>query len=80
MAIPDSAAARFVLKLFGSNRRKRYAVEVDASHADSFDIPESEICESWQNADGSVMFVLESCDDLRATAEKVPGVRRISMM
>jgi len=75
-----SAAGRFVRDLLGGSRAKRYAVEVDANHADSFDIPGVKICESWQNGDGSVLFVLESQDDLCAIAEGIEGVRHISQM
>jgi len=67
-------------KIFGGTHPKRYAVEVDGKHADAFDIPGTEICESWENADGSVMFVMQSRDDLRSTAATVRGVRRVSLM
>jgi hypothetical protein len=53
---------------------------VDGRHVDSFDIPGTEICESWENADGSVMFVMQSREDLRSTAAKLQGVRRVSLM
>ena len=76
----DSVAGRFIRKFFRGSRGKRYAIEVDAIHADSFDIPDTEICESWENADGSVMFVMQSRNDLRSTAGKMQGVRRVSLM
>jgi hypothetical protein len=82
MELRDSAPAahRFIHKLFGGSGRKRYAVEVDGSYAEVFDIPGTELREYWENADHSVMFILESRDDLRTTARKMPGVRRVSMM
>jgi hypothetical protein len=46
MATKDSAVLGLISKLLGGKRQKRYAVEVDAIHADSFDIPVAEICES----------------------------------
>lgn len=75
----SSMAGRFIRRFFGGNTR-RYAIEVDGQHADSFDIPGTEICESWENGDGSVMFVMQSRADLRATAAKMRGVRRVSLM
>jgi len=76
----DSLTGRFLRKFFGNHQSKRYAIEVDGRHADAFDIPGTEICESWENADGSVMFVMQSREDLRATAGKMQGVRRVSLM
>lgn len=76
----NSVAGRLIRKFFGGNHPKRYAVEVDGGHADSFDIPGTEICESWENGDGSVMFVMQSREDLRATAGRMQGVRRVSLM
>lgn len=75
-----SAAGRFVRDLFAKIRTKRYAIEVEADHADAFDISGAKICESWVNGDGSVSFICESSDDLRVTAEGLPGVRRVSRM
>ena len=75
----DSMTGRLLRTLFKRNP-KRYAIEVDGRHADSFDIPGTELCESWENADGSVMFVMQSREDLRATAGKMQGVRRVSLM
>jgi hypothetical protein len=70
-----------VARIFGgSQRRKRYAVEVEGSRADSFDIPGAEVCQSWENGDGSTTFILESSQDLRPAAEKMQGVRRVSLM
>ena len=74
-----SAAQSFMRKLFG-NGPKRYAIEVDGTYADAFDIPGTEMRESWENADGSVTFILESRADLRSTAQSIQGVRRVSMM
>jgi hypothetical protein len=76
----NSVAGRLIRKFFGGNQPKKYAIEVDGTHADSFDIPGTEICESWENGDGSVMFVMQSREDLRATAGKLQGVRRVSLM
>lgn len=74
------AARRYIRDLFGGNRAKRYAIEVDASRADAFDISGAKICESWENGDGSVSFICESVDDLRTTAKEIPGVRRVQRM
>ena len=76
----DSVAGRLIRKFFGGNQPRRYAIEVDGRHADSFDIPGTEICESWENGDGSVMFVMQSSEDLRSTAANMQGVRRVSLM
>jgi hypothetical protein len=76
----SSVAGRLIRRFFKGNREKRYAIEVDAIHADAFDIPGTEICESWENADGTVLFVMQSRDDLRSTAGKMQGVRRVSLM
>jgi hypothetical protein len=76
----DSVAGRFLRKFFGGNHLKKYAVEVDGRHADSFHIPGTEICESWENGDGSVLFVMQSREDLRTTAGRMQGVRRVSLM
>jgi len=75
-----SAAGRFVRDLIGGSRAKRYVIEVDGDHADAFDISGAKICESWENGDGSTSFICESSDDLRATAEAIPGVRRVNRM
>jgi hypothetical protein len=82
MELRDSAAAaqRFIHKLLSGSGPKRYVVEVDGIHAEAFDIPGTEIREYWENADQSVTFILESRDDLRATARKMQGVRRVSTM
>jgi hypothetical protein len=47
MELRDSAPAahRFIHKLFGGSGRKRYAVEVDGSYAEVFDIPGTELRE-----------------------------------
>ena len=76
----NSIAGRVIRKFFGGNHPKRYAIEVEGRHADAFDIPGTEICESWENADGSVMFVMQSREDLRSTAARLQGVRRVSLM
>jgi hypothetical protein len=76
----NSIAGWVMRKVFGGSPSRRYAVEVDGRHVDSFDIPGTEICESWENADGSVMFVMQSREDLRSTAAKLQGVRRVSLM
>jgi hypothetical protein len=75
-----SLAGRLIQKFFGGRHPKRYAIEVDGRHADAFDIPGTELCESWENADGSVMFVMQSREDLRSSAAKMAGVRRVSLM
>lgn len=76
----SSVAGRLIRKFLGGNHPKKYAIEVDGGHADSFDIPGTELCESWENADGSVMFVMQSREDLRTSAAKMAGVRRVSLM
>ena len=76
----NSVAGRLIRKFLGGNQPRKYAIEVDGMHADSFAIPGTEICESWENGDGSVMFVMQSRDDLRATVGKMQGVRRVSLM
>jgi hypothetical protein len=76
----NSVAGRLIRRFFGGDQPKKYAIEVDGRHAESFEIPGTEICESWENGDGSVMFVMQSREDLRSTAAKMQGVRRVSLM
>jgi hypothetical protein len=82
MELRDSASAaqQFIRKLFGGSGPKRYVVEVDRTYAEALDIPGTEIREYWENADHSVTFILESRNDLRATAKRMQGVRRVSIM
>ena len=75
-----SVAGRLIRKFFGGKHPQRSAIEVDGRHADAFDIPGTELCESWENADGSVMFVMHSREDLRSSAAKMAGVRSVSLM
>ncbi|PYX38901.1 MAG: hypothetical protein DMG81_10600 [Acidobacteria bacterium] len=53
MELRDSAAAakRFIHGLLSGRGPKRYVVEVDGICAEAFDIPGTEICEYWENAD-----------------------------
>jgi hypothetical protein len=68
----------FLRKLFGANRSKKYAVEVEKDFAESFKLADAQVKESWQNDDGSVVFILESSHDIREAAEKTLGVRAVS--
>ena len=69
--------------LFRSAEKKnipRYAVVVEGDHADSFSISDANILESWDEPDGTVMFIVESQHDLRAMVGVLPGVRDIDKM
>jgi hypothetical protein len=72
--------SRSLLDVIAGSRARKYAVEVDADHAEQFEMPGTRTCDCWKNGDGSVMFILESRIDLRAIAETVKGVRGVSVM
>jgi hypothetical protein len=60
MAIRKSLSSirQLVLNPFGKGRTKTYAIEVDADYADALEAAATEICDSWENGDGSVVFVI----------------------
>jgi hypothetical protein len=73
----------FRLRQFRSSAKptpSRYAILVGAEEADDVDFPEANIVESWEQPDGSVMMIVESQNDLSASAARVPGVRGIEKM
>jgi hypothetical protein len=60
--------------LLGRNSSVRYAVQVSEEEADRIVIPQATIIESWENGDGTVMFIMESERDLRPLANELRGV------
>ena len=75
-----SSMAQLVLSFFAAIGTKKYAIEVDANHVDGFAIAGTRICDSWENGDGSVVFILQSRKDLRCVAKAITGVRGVSLM
>ena len=71
---------RWVLELFARPRVRKYAVEVDAAYVEEFDVPDAEICDAWENGDGSIVFVLQSQKDLRPVIANMEGIRGVSLM
>ena len=53
---------------------RRYAIEVAADYVDDFEIPGVEICDQWENADRSYVFVVQSKEDLRGLSQIVKGI------
>lgn len=75
-----SSISRLVLEFLVRVGARKYAIEVDAEHVGGFEITETKICDSWENADGSVVFILQSRKDLRCEVEAREGVRGVSLM
>jgi|tagenome__1003787_1003787.scaffolds.fasta_scaffold20366667_1 hypothetical protein len=65
---------RLLSCLTGKPISNRYAVQVGSEEADRLYIPEATIIESWENGDGSVMFIMECDQDLRSLAGDKPGI------
>ena len=82
MEFKDSrpSLGRLVLDFFGRLRARRYAIEVDADYVETFEVPGTKIFDSWENGDGSVVFVVQSRWDVRPLAENIKGVRGVSLM
>jgi len=53
---------------------RRYAIEVAADYVNDFEIPGVEICDRWENADRSYVFVVQSKKDLRGLSQIVKGI------
>jgi hypothetical protein len=70
---------KFLRRLLGG-RPKRYAVEVDEGFTHTLDMVGVRVRESWENADGTSVFILESQHDICAAIERIPGVRNIKAM
>jgi len=74
------SAGRRLLDLVARARSRKYAVEVDAGYIEEFRVPGAEICDSWENGDGSMVFVLRSQEDLRPVIANMEGIRGVSLM
>ena len=71
---------RLVLGYFKEGQLRRYAIEVDADHADEFDMPGAAICDSWDSGDGAVVFVIQSRTGVAALIQSMKGVRSVSLL
>lgn len=70
-------------KIRNSHREWRvstYAIVVATEYVDDFDIPDTEICDKWDNEDDSVIFVVRSKKELRDLSPVVKGIIGISRM
>jgi hypothetical protein len=68
---------KLIARLTGNPVSNRYAIQIGAQEATQLNIPDATIIESWENADGSVIFIMESSQDLRPLANVIPGVHGI---
>ena len=59
---------------------KTYAIEVASEHVDDFGIPGTEICDQWENEDGSIVFVVRSKKELRGLSENAKGILGVTRM
>ena len=71
---------RSILDYFRRGPTRKYAIEVNADHADEFDLPEAQICDSWENGDGSVVFVIQSRTGVAALTRTMEGVRSVRIL
>jgi len=66
------------LRIFQKRRHaRRYALEVSSDFADSLNIGDAKIVESWESSDNTVTMIVESKSDLRERAGEFRGVRDI---
>lgn len=75
-----ASICRLPLEVFLGGRSRKYAIQVDAGYVESFDIAGTKACDSWENADGSAVFIVQSRKDLRYLAQSMKGVRAVSLM
>jgi hypothetical protein len=80
MQIKNSALGRLAVRCFGEGRARKYAIEVDTDYADAFELPGTAICDSWENQDGSVVFVVESRTGIASVTQTLKGVRGVSRL
>jgi len=61
-------------------RTWKYAVEVDADSVDEFEIPGTQICDQWENGDGSAVFVIQATKSLKGLSGTVKGIRGVTRL
>jgi len=69
-----------LLRFVREGRVRRYAVEVDADHAEDFDPLGSEVCDSWENGDGSVVFIVRSPNGVSSLTHTIKGFRTVKLL
>ncbi|HVH86638.1 MAG TPA: hypothetical protein VM912_07925 [Terriglobales bacterium] len=74
------ALALSVLAFLRGDRARRFAIEVEEEHADAFSIPGTQICDRWENTDGSVVFVILSLKGISSQIQAAKGMCRVSLL